>query len=1012
MGKSRVLNSLFNRAFIACWCLVLLAPAAQAQLLFEETYAYLDSAEREALYADSLILRSRLAVLDGSQFKEAEQLILNLFPDVELRVKMTDLRAIREGESFFYASLEDGGYASFYFSPEGIVRGNVSSVRGTFSVRSRKSRAPSSVRGELQVVISEIDIANVPLHGDDTLEAPLPPVDYQSAHELPRDSTDDVAREEADELTVLALYTPKAEEQEGGKAEIEATIRAEAERMNQALINSGIGHRRIAAKIEKVDYVESEESLRDDLFLLAKRQGHEDDPEGALDEVHTLREQHAADLVNLFVASEVKSCGHAYVHGRSQQLWAESSCASRIDEEDCVDMLVDRAWRGNGFGVTRVGEGCYAADTFQHEIGHNLGLYHDRYEEREDGLSLEEPVRFPFRPYGFGYVNQDFTRPECRRTIMAYRDQCEREGYTEYGSRVSELRFSNPQVNFDNDLDPSGVPGDELTTALDGPVNAALAVDDAWDTVAGLFRGCPYATVFPSFPDSLSFSPLGQTRAVTFSPSSPIPNACAGADLDFTVSAAQDFVLHSEISKAGTGTDSEYTLAVGVAENDSCAGRSHTLVVRNQSTEAVVGQVLVSQAGLKLCGLINDVTSPASLTVSLDFSARGIYRVLGTLFEDFTGLKRLNLSENHIVSLLPHSFVTVELLPSLDDSLSKREQIQLIEQDLSITRGLVNLESLDLSYNEIEFLDPGAFFGLLNLRDLDLSHNRLGDLPEHVFSDLKSLRRLDVSHNQLATFSANMFSADNVLEELDLSGNNLASLPENSFSRLLRLRDLDLSFNAITDLAPGVFASLGGLEYLWLDHNALTSLTSETFSRMGSLRALSLDENRITSVASSAFVNLSRLQYLWLSLDEMIGLPAGLFAELSQLRYLNLSANGAASLPANIFAGLSGLEYLHLSGESLGSLPPEVCQFISGIQYVQARGFDVEALCANSGETNARVATDRGSASNFAHVNAEDANLDELMRTPWMQQGLTPKLVLKLREGGESGVWNGGAEQH
>ena len=990
-------------AFFVCWCSALLATAAGAQSLFEETYDYLDREEREALYSDSLILRSRLALLDGGKLERAEQLVLNLFSDVELRVRVSDRREIRDGGSFVYGSLEDGGYASLYTSSEGIVRGNVSSVRGTFSIRSRKSRVSSSDNGELQVVISEVDAAKVHLHGDDRIEAPLPSADHPFLREVPSAHAAEAGgKEEADELTVLALFTPKAEEQEGGMAEIEATISAEAEKMNQALINSGIGGRSIATKIKKVDYEETGGPLGDDLVLLAKEKGHDDDPEGVLDEVHTLREQYAADLVNLFVVKPTNGgCGIAYSFGRSQRQWAERNCASRADKQSCLDMLIERAWRGNGFGVTAVGEGCYAVDAFQHELGHNLGLMHDRYQEGDD-LSLDDPARFPNRAYGFGYVNQDFTRPKCRRTIMAYRDQCEDQGFTEYSSRVSELRFSNPEVNFDNGLDPSGVEGEELTTALDGPVNAAMAIDDAWETVASLFRGCPYVTVFPNFPSSLSFSALGETRTVRFSPGGTIPNACTGADLDFTVSAAEDFVLTSAISKAGTGTDSEYTLTIEVEKNDRCESRSHTSEVRNQSTKALVGRILISQSGLKLCDLIDEVTNPAGMVVSLDFSARGIYRVLGTLFEDFTGLTRLNLSENNIVSLSSYSFVTVELLESLDDSLSKRDQINLIEQDLSINRGLVNLESLDLSHNELGLLEPAAFFGLANLKDLDLSHNRLGDLPANSFSDLISLSKLNASHNQLVTFSANMFSVDNLLSELNLSNNRIANLPADSFSRLSQLRDLDLSFNATAELPAGVFSSLSSLEYLWLDHNAITSLTSGTFSAVGNLRALSLDKNRLNNVVTSAFSNLSQLQYFWLSLDEMTSIPSGLFGGLGQLRYLNLSVNGAVSLPSNLFAGLSNLEYLHLSGKALTSLTSQLCRFISSIENVKTRGFDIESLCENSGQLHAQRSNDRRQKAHlrfdFAHVNAPGVSAQELANTRWGAQGLSWNLILKLGE--------------
>ena len=101
---------------------------------------------------------------------------------------------------------------------------------------------------------------------------------------------------------------------------------------------------------------------------------------------------------------------------------------------------------------------------------------------------LNDPIIFPYTPYGFGYVNQNFNRAECSHTIMAYGQQCIDEGFPWV---VPELMFSNPDLQLGSEevgYDPAGVAGEEWTTDLEGPVNASRAIDDVWDIVANLYH--------------------------------------------------------------------------------------------------------------------------------------------------------------------------------------------------------------------------------------------------------------------------------------------------------------------------------------------------------------------------------------------------------------------------------------------------------------------------------------------------------------------------------------------
>ncbi len=116
--------------------------------------------------------------------------------------------------------------------------------------------------------------------------------------------------------------------------------------------------------------------------------------------VQSLRDTHSADLVVLLTESG-SSCGAA---------WAPNPVTSGT--------------ASRGFSAVR--RSCIPNLSFPHEIGHNLGMFHDRHVE-----SGPHPTN-----YNYGYVNQDGRI----RSIMAYNRQCDDAGLT--CRRV--LAFSDP----------------------------------------------------------------------------------------------------------------------------------------------------------------------------------------------------------------------------------------------------------------------------------------------------------------------------------------------------------------------------------------------------------------------------------------------------------------------------------------------------------------------------------------------------------------------------------------
>ena len=243
--------------------------------------------------------------------------------------------------------------------------------------------------------------------------------------------------EEAVTVDVAVFYTPGARTAAGGTAAVEAVIDLMIAETNQAYEASGVRHRVALVARSEVDYVETGDSHLDLGRLTDRSDGH-------MDEVHAIRNSTGADLVHLLF--EIGNVGGI-------------------------------AYRDGSFGLTcrRCG-----GDSFAHELGHNMGLRHDRFQENVAGAEL-----FPHPMYG--YVNQrafegGATPSSFWRTIMAYDRQC-----VETNSSCQQLlRFSNPRQEWLGD--PLGVPFNGAAAGVTGPADAAAVLNATAPAVAARRR--------------------------------------------------------------------------------------------------------------------------------------------------------------------------------------------------------------------------------------------------------------------------------------------------------------------------------------------------------------------------------------------------------------------------------------------------------------------------------------------------------------------------------------------
>ena len=281
------------------------------------------------------------------------------------------------------------------------------------------------------------------------------------------------------QIDVLVLYTDAAAAQAGGAA----AMRAEVERLfgetNTAFRNSGVPAT-VAGWARPVSYTESLDLSTD----LERLQGRSD---GYLEAAHSLRAELGADLVHLIVAfTPVKDTDGTFTCGLAYRSRRASS----------------------GFGVTLFYPGCRY--TFTHEVGHNLGLAHDRYMQFGQGSSTAADL-----PYAYGYSNAENFSPasggQCWSTVMAYYKHCfDVPGGRGFYTKV--LTFSTPYRRHSSSGEPLGVLGDYETYRVDGPADAARALERTRATVAGYYRRPdpePAASVDLSVPaGGVSVSPV------------------------------------------------------------------------------------------------------------------------------------------------------------------------------------------------------------------------------------------------------------------------------------------------------------------------------------------------------------------------------------------------------------------------------------------------------------------------------------------------------------------------
>ncbi|KAF5294584.1 hypothetical protein FQA39_LY13343 [Lamprigera yunnana] len=179
----------------------------------------------------------------------------------------------------------------------------------------------------------------------------------------------------------------------------------------------------------------------------------------------------------------------------------------------------------------------------------------------------------------------------------------------------------------------------------------------------------------------------------------------------------------------------------------------------------------------------------------------------------------------------------------------------------TIPKGGEKVESLDVSYNNIERLPDYVFWNnsFRNVKKLSLQQNRISNISLNAFKGVRSIREIDLSDNLITSIDPYLFKTNTHFQKLIIMNNSI------KFDRLQ------------------TFLLSSSLQYLVMSNNNIDQIYEVTFLGVPNLRSLILNDNGVFRIASNSFRTLNKLHYLSLANTGVYRLRESMFSQIPHI---------------------------------------------------------------------------------------------------------------------------------
>jgi hypothetical protein len=404
--------------------------------------------QQPAAYSPSLeanIIRSQYVTIDFSQLQSASEngdpgdgssppdarLNLNLFPDLALTALLKHSDLNWSGSTTWIGIVEGDPYSHVSLTyRDGMLSGGIAVPTWKDGQRLYFTIRPVS---EGVHVVYQVDPAGFQNEAPPT-QPEIQPNQSQVEPTFPQ-------AEDGSFIDVMVLYTDDARSDAGSQLAIELLVDTAIQDTNESYANSGITQRLRLVYTGEVTYTEPNNSQT----TLECMQTSGD---GCLENVLTLRDDYAADIVTLLIKEPTDTGTFGIGYWMQTVSSSFAAWAFNVVDMDCIN-------------------GPEAFYSYAHELGHNMGAQHDWYNKNN---------LVPYT-YAHGFV------PASRnwRTIMAYPSECTAAGTIcdriLYWSNPSKT-YVAPWITPAPTAAPMGVAGGTNTSCSTGDLNHPLCDAD------------------------------------------------------------------------------------------------------------------------------------------------------------------------------------------------------------------------------------------------------------------------------------------------------------------------------------------------------------------------------------------------------------------------------------------------------------------------------------------------------------------------------------------------------